>query len=98
MNLASPNDLRLSEQACCHTLSSAALPEAHAEVLCRRRQRYKYVSVVERHQLELVEGISPRGLTYLCIEKAGYNNSAPLYICRVGLFLLRQLRGAGLVF
>ena len=35
MNLASPNDLRLSDahrQACRHTLSSAALPEAHAEV------------------------------------------------------------------
>ena len=49
-------------------------------------------------QLELVEGISPRGLTYLCTEKAGYINSAPLYICRVVLFLLRQRRGAGLVF
>jgi len=87
-----------------HTLSSAALPEAHAEVLCRRRQRYKCVSVVERpqqcshQQLELVEWISPRVLTYLCTEKAGYLNSAPLYICRVVLFLLRQRRGAGLVF
>jgi len=107
MNLASPNDLRLSDahrQACRDTLSSAALPEAHAEVLCRRRQRYQYVSVVERpqqcshQQLELVEGISPRGLTYLCTEKAGYINSVPLYICRVVLFLLRQRRGAGLVF
>ena len=87
MNLASPNDLRLSDahrQACRHTLSSAALPEAHAEVLCRRRQRYKYVSVVERpqqcsdQQLEIAEGLSPRGLTYLCTEKAGYINSAPL--------------------
>ena len=52
-------------------------------------QRYKYVSVVERpqqcshQQLKLAEGISPRGLTYLCTEKAGYINSAPLYICRV---------------
>ena len=59
--------------------------------MCRRRlrQRYKYVSVVERpqqcsdQQLELVEGISPRGLTYLSTEKAGYINSVPLYICRV---------------
>jgi len=72
--------------------------------LCRRRKRYKYVSVVERpqqcshQQLELVEGISPRGLTYLCTEKAGYINSAPLYICRVVLFLLRLRHGAGLVF
>ena len=35
---------------------------------------------------------------YTCTEKAGYINSAPLYICRVVLFLLRQRRGAGLVF
>jgi hypothetical protein len=40
----------------------------------------------------------PRGLTYLCTEKAGYINSAPLYICRVVLFLLRQRCGAGFVF
>jgi hypothetical protein len=66
-------------------------------------QRYKYVSVVERpqkcsdQQLELVEGISPRGLTCLCTEKARYINSVPLYICRVVYFLLRQRRGAGLV-
>jgi hypothetical protein len=92
-----------SRQACRHTLASAALPEAHTEVLCRRRQRYKYVSVVERpqqcshKQLELVDGISPRGPTYLFTEKAGYINSAPLYICRVAHFLLRQRRGAGLV-
>jgi hypothetical protein len=52
-------------------LAPAALPEAHAEVLRRRRQRYKHVSVVERpkhcydQQFELVEGISLRGLTYL---------------------------------
>jgi hypothetical protein len=45
-------------------------------------------------QLELAEGISPRGLTYHCTENAGYINSAPLYICRVVLFLLRQRRGA----
>ena len=51
--------------------------------MCRRRQRYKYVSVVERpqqcshQQLELVEGISPRGLTYLCTEKAGYILTPP---------------------
>jgi len=49
-------------------------------------------------QLELVEVISPEGLTYLCTEKAGYINSAPLYICRVALFLLRQRSGVGLVF
>jgi hypothetical protein len=83
-------------------LAPAALPEAHAEVLCRRRQRYKHVSVVERpqqctdQQLELVEGISPQGLNYLGTEKAGYMNSSPLCICRVVLFLLRQRRGAGL--
>ena len=44
-----------------HTIAPAALPEAHAEVLCRRRQRYKYVSVPERppqrygHRLKLAE-------------------------------------------
>jgi hypothetical protein len=91
-----------SRQAFHHTLSPAALPDAHAEVLRRRRQRYKYVSVVERpqqcsdQQLEIAEGLSPRGLTYLCTEKAGYIDSAPLYICRVVHFLLRQRRGAGL--
>ena len=37
--------------------------EGPAEVLCRRRQRYKYMSVMER----------------LCTEKAGYVNSTPLY-------------------
>ena len=31
------------------------------------------------------------------VEGVG-DNSAPLYICRVVLFLLRQRRGAGLVF
>jgi hypothetical protein len=75
---------------------------AHAEVLCCRRQRYKNVSVTERpqqcygQQLELAESISPRGLAYQFTESAGYINSAPLYICRVVLFLLRQRRGAGL--
>ena len=34
-----------------------------------------------QQQLELAQGLSPRGLTYLCTEKAGYINSAPLYIC-----------------
>ena len=48
--------------------------------------------------VKVVPTLSPRGLTYLCTEKAGYINSAPLYICRVVLFLLRQRRGAGLVF
>jgi hypothetical protein len=88
------------------------MPEAHAEVLCRRRHRYKYLSVVERpkqcsdQQLELFYGISPRGLTYLYTEKAGYINSAPLYICRVvslpvaaasrRWLCLRQRRGARL--
>jgi hypothetical protein len=67
---------------------------------CRRRQRYKHGSVVERPQkcygkeLELVEGIQPRGLTYHCTEKAGYISSAPLHNCRVVLFLLRQRNGA----
>jgi hypothetical protein len=76
---------------------------AGAKVLCRRLQRYIYVSVVERpqqcsdQQLEIVEGTSPRGLTYLCTEEAVYIYSAPLYICRVVDFLLRQRRGAGLV-
>jgi hypothetical protein len=55
----------------------------------------KYVSVVESpkkfydQQLELVEGIPQRGLTYHCTEKAGYIGSAPLYICQVVPFLLR---------
>ena len=59
-------------------------PEAHAEVLCRRRQRYTHASVVERppqsygQRLELVEGTSPRGLTFRCTDKAGYIYSAPL--------------------
>jgi hypothetical protein len=41
-----------------------AIYEAHAKVLCRRRQRYKFVSVVERpqqrygHRLELAENIN----------------------------------------
>jgi hypothetical protein len=76
--------------------------EARAEVLCRRRQRYKHGSVVERpqqfygQQFELIEGISPRGLIYHCTEKTGYIAPAPLYICRVVLFLLRQRCGAGL--
>jgi hypothetical protein len=39
--------------------------EAHAEVLCRRRQRYKHASVLERppkgygYRQKLVEGTSP---------------------------------------
>ena len=66
-------------------MPSHACPGSAAEGprrgLCRRRQRYKYVSVVER----------------LCTEKAEYINSAPLYICRVVHFRLQQRRGAGLV-
>jgi hypothetical protein len=80
----------------------AIAPSMPSHGLPRQRQRYKYVSVVERpqqcygQQLELVEGISPRGLTIFYTEKAGYINSAPLYCFRVVLFLLRQRRGAGL--
>jgi hypothetical protein len=43
-----------------------------------------------------VEGSSPLGLTCHCIDKAGYIYSAPLYICRVVILLLRQRRGASL--
>jgi hypothetical protein len=84
-------------------LPPAGLLEAHAEVLCRRRQWFKNSSVVERppqsygQRLELVESISPRGLTYHRTAKAGYMYSSPLHICRVVLLLLRQRRGAGLV-
>jgi hypothetical protein len=35
------------------------------------------------HRLKLVEGTSPRGLTYHCTDKAGYIYSSPLKICRV---------------
>jgi hypothetical protein len=76
--------------------------EAHAEVLCYRRQRYNDASVVERpphrygQQLELVEGISPRRLICHCTDKARYIYSATLHICRVVPLLLRQRRGAGL--
>jgi hypothetical protein len=42
--------MRTIAPACRHTLAPAGLPEAHAEVLCRRRQRYKHLSVVERPQ------------------------------------------------
>jgi hypothetical protein len=58
-------------------------------VLCRRRQRYKHASVVER---------PPQSPTrQRCIAARAsvplyrYIYSAPLYICRVALFLLRQL-------
>ena len=76
-----------------------------AEFFRRRRQRYKHASVVERppqsfgHRPELAEGPPPRGLTSHCANeavKAIYAYSAPLYMCRVVLFLLRQRRGAGL--
>jgi hypothetical protein len=49
-----------------------------------------------RRKAELAEGISLRGLTYRCANKAGLICSAPLYIFRVVLLLLRQRRGAGL--
>ena len=92
-NESSPNDLRLSDS---HHRAKHAVTRfprqrcrrPHAKVLCRRHQRHKYVSVVERpqqcshQQLELVEGISPRGLTYLCTEKAGYINSARIWCTR----------------
>jgi hypothetical protein len=80
----------------------AGPPEAHAEVLCHRRQRYKHTPVLERspksysHRQKLVEGMSPRGLTCHCTDEAGYIYSSSLYICRVALLLLRQRRGAGL--
>jgi hypothetical protein len=58
--------------------------ETHAEILCRRRQRYKHALVLERpprsygHRKTLVEGTSPRGLTYHCTDKAGYIKSSSL--------------------
>jgi len=45
-------------------------------------------------RLELVKGVSPRGLTHHCTDKAGRIHSSPLYICQAFLFLLRQRRGA----
>jgi hypothetical protein len=45
-------------------------------------------------RLKLVEGTSPRGLSYSCADKAGNIYSVPLHICRVVLLLLRQRRGA----
>jgi hypothetical protein len=65
-------------------LPSAGPLEAHAEGLCRRRQRYKHASVLERpphsygHRLQFAEGIPPRGLTYRCTDNAEYISSAPL--------------------
>jgi hypothetical protein len=83
-------------------LPPAGPPEAHAEVLCRRRQRYKNASVLERppqgysHRLKLAEGTSLRGLTCHCTNKAGYIYSSSLQICQVALLLLRERRSAGL--
>jgi len=92
-----------SSQACRHMPPPpAGAPEAHAEFFCRRRQRYKHASVVERppqsydQRLKLVVGASARRLTYHFADKAGYIYSSPLHICRVVLLLLRQRRGAGL--
>ena len=92
-----------------HSLKHAATnpppagpPEAHAEVLCRRRQRHKHASVLKRqprgygNRQKLVEGTSPRRLTCHCTDKAGYIYSSSLPICRVVILLLRQRRGAGL--
>jgi hypothetical protein len=45
-------------------------------------------------RLGLVEGTSPRGLSYHCADEAGSIYSAPLHICQVVLLLLRQRRGA----
>jgi hypothetical protein len=65
----------------------AAAPLSHAVV--------KHASVLERppqsdgQRQVLVEGKSPRGLTYHCTDKAGYIYSSPLLICRVVLLLLR---------
>jgi hypothetical protein len=42
------------------------------------------------------KGTTLRGSTCNCTDKAGYIYSAPLYIFRVVLLLLRQRRGAGL--
>jgi|AntAceMinimDraft_1070359.scaffolds.fasta_scaffold123121_1 hypothetical protein len=83
-------------------LPPAGPPEAHAEVLCRRRQRYNYAPVLERppqrhgNRQKLVEGTLTRGLTCHCTDKAGYICSSAMHICRVVLLLLRQRRGAGL--
>jgi hypothetical protein len=55
------------------------------------KQRLKHGSAPPRsfgQRLELVEGTSPRGLTYHCTNKAGNICSVPLYICRVVLLLL----------
>ena len=90
-------------QACRHAPApgrAAGGPRRGA--FCRRRQRYKYSTVVERsprshgQRRELVEGPSPRGLSCPCTDKAGYIYSALLYIFRVVVLLLRQRRGAGL--
>jgi hypothetical protein len=61
-------------------------PEARAEVLCRRHQRYKHASVLERppqsygHREKLVKGTSPQGLICHCTDKDRYIYSAPLHI------------------
>jgi hypothetical protein len=68
-------------------------PEAHAVFFCRRRQRYKHASVVERpphsygQRPELAEGSSAQGLTCHCTDKAVYMYSSPLQICCVALLL-----------
>jgi hypothetical protein len=78
-------------------LPSAGPSEALAEVLCRRRQRYKHASVLELpprsfgQWLELVEGTSPWGLTCQCKDTAEYIYSFPMHISRVLLLLLRLM-------
>jgi hypothetical protein len=45
-------------------------------------------------RLEVAKGTSPRGLNYHCTDTAANIYSAPFYISRVALLVLRQRRGA----
>jgi hypothetical protein len=62
--------------------------------------RLKHAPAVVRpvrygQRLNLVEGTSPRGLTFLSTVKAGNIYSAPLHICRVVLLLLNAFPWQG---
>jgi hypothetical protein len=54
--------------------------------LCRKRSA---VETFDSQRLELAEGISPRGLTRHCTDKAGNNYSVPLHICGFDVLLLK---------
>ena len=60
------------------------------------RQRWSARSNAMTNNSNLSKVYSCEGSLTSYNEKVGYIDSAPLYICRVVLFLLRKRRGAGL--